>query len=89
MKVDKAIWEVELKKLEDSICVHWTNKDFKIKEIVSSNTTEFSQLVVAKQSCGVRNTFTIVDQMSMYLKQIENIDLLKKNPRLDVLRVSW
>ncbi|KAG1046567.1 hypothetical protein G6F43_010950 [Rhizopus delemar] len=44
MKVDKAIWEVELKKLEDSTCVHWTNKGFKIKEIVSSNTTESSSI---------------------------------------------
>ncbi|KAG1455573.1 hypothetical protein G6F55_006996 [Rhizopus delemar] len=44
MKVDKAIWEVELKKLEDSTCAHWTNKGFKIKEIVSSNATESSSV---------------------------------------------
>ncbi|KAG1057929.1 hypothetical protein G6F43_000256 [Rhizopus delemar] len=44
MNVDKAIWEVELKKLEDSTCVHWTNKGFKIKEIVSSNATESSSV---------------------------------------------
>ncbi|EIE86400.1 hypothetical protein RO3G_11111 [Rhizopus delemar RA 99-880] len=44
MKVDKAIWEVELKKLEDCTCVHWTNKGFKIKEIVSSNIIESSSV---------------------------------------------
>ena len=90
MKVDKAIWEVELKKLEDSTCAHWTNKGFKIKEIVSSILLNPPQLVVTKHSCGVRNTLAIVDQMSMYLKQVETIDPFKKNPKkLDVLRVSW
>jgi hypothetical protein len=44
MRVDQTIWEVEFKKLEDSTCVHWINKGFKIKDIASSNATESSSV---------------------------------------------
>jgi hypothetical protein len=39
VRVSKDIWETELKKIEDSTCVHWTNQGFRVKETVGSNTS--------------------------------------------------
>ena len=37
MEVSKDNWEEELKKLEDSTCVHRINKGFRVKETKSSS----------------------------------------------------
>ncbi|KAG1608501.1 hypothetical protein G6F46_011501 [Rhizopus delemar] len=49
MEVSKDNWEEELKKLEDSTCVHWINKGFRVKETESSSLGRHKTILWSKK----------------------------------------
>ncbi|KAG1573839.1 hypothetical protein G6F50_002496 [Rhizopus delemar] len=60
MEVSKDNWEEELKKLEDSTCVHWINKGFRVKETESSSLGRHKTILWSKKYACHRGTDTYV-----------------------------
>jgi hypothetical protein len=62
MEVNKDNWEKELKKLEDSTCVHWINKGFRVKETESSSLGRHKTILGSKKYVYHREPDTYVSK---------------------------